>query len=146
MTTRHQLLEKLIGLQADIERMRSEREVASARTAREGLTLSIVNEINSRIALCPSANDYDEEHVTVLNNLPNQQVEFRVLRGGKENKVTLSWATEKFVMAMSNPYLVTALETRLEGDRLKIVSVNTPERFIALCMKALGYDELKNAA
>jgi hypothetical protein len=145
--------EELEALQAELEVAKAELELRRAEittrrleTTHKDLALSIRHDLAALIVRSPVAKGFLREHLRIINDLPNHKIEFHIAREGEGRKLTLSWATLKYLTALCDERMVGALETSLGHDGLKIVSIARREMFIGQCMKALGYKELKEAA
>ena len=144
--SKQDLLEKIVTLRADIERMNLEREARHSEAAHRDFVFPIASEIQSHFLDSPLAKDHSQERLRLTKNLQERWIAFQIDYDGGTHKLTLSWATEKFIVAMCDQKMVTALETSFSNDQLKIVSVVTREMFVDRCIGALGFSELEEAA
>jgi hypothetical protein len=145
--------EELEALQAELEAAKAKLELLRAEiatrrleTTHKDLALAIRHELAALIVRSPIPKGYLREHLRIINDLPNHKIEFHIAREGEGHKLTLSWATLKYLTVLCDGRMVGALETSLEHHGLKIANVARREMLIGQCMKALGCKELKEAA
>jgi hypothetical protein len=140
------LKERLELAKANLERTRREINARRIEESHKDLSLSIRHEIAARAKSSPIAKGHSTERVRITTDLPKHWIEFQVDRGSECRKLTLLWATGKYITAVCDGLSIGAIETNLEEGRLKIVSVVTREMFMDKCINALGFEVLREAA
>jgi hypothetical protein len=143
---RQDLMNQLEQAKANLERTRQEIHAQRLEESHKELSLSIRHEIAAKAIRSPVAKGYSKERVRVTNDLPKHWIEFQVDRGNECHKLTLSWATAKYITAVCNGHLIGVIETKLEDSELKVVSAMTTQIFVAKCTDALGFEVLREAA